>query len=194
MACPLLKAIAALGPGLMTETGSLLFAFLTAIAVATSATAQVAAVANGGRPAAPSADAIRYRVVVDGPDPVARALRAGLDLIRWQVDEEMTLDLLQRLVREAVPQAREIAAIQGFYNAEIGANIERDGEPYVVRIKVEPGSAVRVTSVDIDVTGPAAGSARGMRAAGPPQGSRPPGGAARSDVRGGHMNATGRSS
>jgi translocation and assembly module TamA len=126
-------------------------------AFATLANAQDAGTAAPG----PASDAIRYRLVVEGPNPPADALREGLDLARWQADEEMTLDLLERLAREAIPQAREIAAIHGFYDAKVDVAIERDDRPYVVRVRVEPGAPVRVTSVDIDVTGPAASDVPG---------------------------------
>ena len=106
--------------------------------------------------AAPPSDAIRYRLIVDGPNPTAKALREGLDLARWETDEEMTLDLLERLVKDAVPQAKEIAAIEGFYDARVDVTIERDARPVVVRVRVEPGPATRVTSVDLTVVGPAA--------------------------------------
>ncbi|HVE49928.1 MAG TPA: autotransporter assembly complex family protein [Casimicrobiaceae bacterium] len=105
-------------------------------------------------PRARPADAIRYKLVVDGPNPPANALRAGLELARWQTDEEMTLDLLERLVKDASPQAREIAAIEGFYDAKVDVTIERDQTPYIVRVRVDPGPRTRVTAVDVDVVGP----------------------------------------
>lgn len=100
-------------------------------------------------------DTIRYRLEVEGPNPPTDAIREGLDLTRWQADEGMTLELLQRLVKEALPQAREIAAIEGFYSASVDADIERDGERYVVRMRVDPGKPSRVTRVDLDIRGPA---------------------------------------
>jgi translocation and assembly module TamA len=100
-------------------------------------------------------DAVRYRLVVEAPDPPASSIREGLDLARWQGDEEMTLELLERLVREAAPQARELAAIAGFYSAEVSTSIDRTADPLVVTVRVVPGAPVRVTSVAIDVEGPA---------------------------------------
>jgi translocation and assembly module TamA len=104
-------------------------------------------------------DAIRYRLVVEGPNPPADALRSGLDLARWEVDEEMTLDLLERLAKEAVPQAREIAAIEGFYDAKVDVAIDRKATPIVVTLKVDPGERTRVAKIDVTVSGPATNDA-----------------------------------
>jgi translocation and assembly module TamA len=121
-------------------------------------------------PATAASNYVAYTLVVDGPDPPAAALRQGLDLVRWQADEEMTPDLLERLVRDATPQARSIAAIEGFYDAAIDISIDRDVSPIVVKVKVEPGPRTTVGAVAIDVTGPAthatspaAGAADGVR-------------------------------
>ena len=117
-----------------------------------------AAAQDAARPSTPApavANYVAYTLVVDGPDPPAAALRQGLDLVRWQTDEEMTPDLLERLVRDAPPQARSIAAIEGFYDAAIDVSIDRDVSPIVVRVKVEPGRRTTVGTVAIDVTGPA---------------------------------------
>ena len=120
---------------------------------ATPAVAQDAARPSPPTPAV--ANYVAYTLVVDGPDPPAAALRQGLDLVRWQADEEMTPDLLERLVRDAPPQARTIAAIEGFYDAVIDVSLDRNVSPIEVRVKVEPGPRTRVGSVAIDVTGPA---------------------------------------
>jgi translocation and assembly module TamA len=99
---------------------------------------------------------VAYTLEVDGPDPPAASLRAGLDLARWQSDEEMTLDLLERLASDALPQARDIAAIEGFYDASIDIAIDRTVSPLVVRVTVAPGPRTTVRAVAIDIAGPAA--------------------------------------
>ena len=100
-------------------------------------------------------DAIRYRLVVEGPNPPANAIRAGLDLAQWQSDEEMTDDILELLAREGASQAREIAAVEGFYDAGVTVNIDRTVTPYVVTVRVVPGTPSRVTGVRIHVRGAA---------------------------------------
>lgn len=109
--------------------------------------------------AAPAPRYVAYEIVVDGPDPPAKALRSGLDLVRWQADEEMTLELLERIARDALPQARDIAAIEGFYSAVIDVSVDRTVSPLVVRVKVDPGPRTKVGSVAVDVTGPATSDA-----------------------------------
>jgi translocation and assembly module TamA len=104
---------------------------------------------DGGEPA------IRYKLVVEAPNPPLDALREGLDLARWQTDEGMTLDLLERLARESVAQAREIAAVQGFYDAQASVAIDRNASPAVVTLTVRPGPPTRVRNVVVDVEGPA---------------------------------------
>ena len=106
-------------------------------------------------PRAPPPDAIRYRLVVEGPNPPADAIREGLDLARWQSDEQMTAELLELLVRDAPAQAREIAAVEGFYDAKVEASIDRKSMPQVVTVRVTPGAPVRVGGIRVDVTGPA---------------------------------------
>jgi translocation and assembly module TamA len=110
-------------------------------------------------PRAPPPDAIRYRLVVEGPNPPADAIREGLDLARWQTDEQMTAELLELLVRDAPAQAREIAAVEGFYDAKVEASIDRKSMPHVVTVRVTPGAPVRVAGIRVDVTGPATADA-----------------------------------
>ena len=71
----------------------------------------------------------------------------------------MTPELLELLAREGAAQAREIAAIEGFYDAKVEVTIDRKATPYVVTVRVDPGVPVRVRDVRIDVNGPAAGDA-----------------------------------
>ncbi|MDH5287314.1 MAG: BamA/TamA family outer membrane protein [Betaproteobacteria bacterium] len=102
------------------------------------------------------AQGVRFKLVVDAPDPPRAALAESLDLARWQADEEMTLDLLERLARESVAQAVRIAAVHGFYDAKARVAIDRNAQPLVVTLTVDPGAPTRVRSVAVDVVGPAA--------------------------------------
>jgi translocation and assembly module TamA len=119
------------------------------------ACAAAAAAQDAAEPAqrTPASDAIRYRLVVEGPNPPANAIREGLDLARWQSDEEMTAELLELLAREGAAQAREIAAVEGFYDAKVDITIDRKAAPFVVTVRVDPGMPVRVSDVRLNVTG-----------------------------------------
>ena len=77
-------------------------------------------------------------------------------LVRWQDYAEMTDDLLDRLAREAIDEARGIAAADGYFSAKIDVRIDRDVRPAVVTLSVDVGPATRIASVRIVVTGPAA--------------------------------------
>ena len=113
------------------------------LACAAAAFAQDAA-----EPRAPRAppDAIRYRLVVEGPNPPANAIRDGLDLARWQTDEEMTRTCSSCWPAKVAAQAREIAAVEGFYDAKVEVSIDRKAIPYVVTVRVDAGCARRVSS------------------------------------------------
>jgi translocation and assembly module TamA len=100
-------------------------------------------------------DAVRYRVDVVAPEAVAAALRSAVDLIRWQAFEEMTEGLFDRLARDAVPQAKEAAATQGFFSADVDVRIDRGVAPVRVEFVVTPGRPTVIETVAIDVTGPA---------------------------------------
>jgi translocation and assembly module TamA len=119
-------------------------------------------------PAAGSArhadDAIRYRVDIVAPAAIADPIRSAVDLVRWQDYEYMTEDLFERLARDAVAQAREAAATQGFFSARVDVTVDRQTQPVTVRLAVTPGEPARVTSVSIDVTGPANDAPEGRRA------------------------------
>ena len=99
---------------------------------------------------------VRYRVELIAPESVRDAVATSVNLVRWQGYTEMTEELLDALAREAVPQAEEAAAAQGYFSAVVDIAIDRSTTPITIRLSVTPGVPSRVTSVDIDVTGPAA--------------------------------------
>lgn len=141
----------------MRRSGTRALRFSFPLLVPLLACAAAAAAQDTAEPPAraPPSDAIRYRLVVEGPNPPANAIRAGLDLARWQSDDEMTPDLLELLAREGSVQAREIAAIEGFYDAKVEVTIDRKATPTIVTVRVDPGTPVRVSDVRVNVLGPA---------------------------------------
>ncbi len=113
----------------------------------------------------PSADQpVRYRVEIVAPNDVAAALRSAVDLIRWQDYAEMTEDLFDRLARDAVPQAKEAAATQGFFSAGVDIRVDRAAQPMRVDLVVTTGNPTLVQSVAIEVNGPANDSPEGRAA------------------------------
>jgi translocation and assembly module TamA len=130
-----------------------LLASLAALALAAVALPDARA-ADGEPPAR-----VAYRVVVDAPGDLRTTLEQGLDLVRWQGFADMTGDLLDRLVREAIEQAKAAAATAGYFSAAVDVAVERGttpDAPLTLTLTVRPGEPTRVTSVRVRVTGAAA--------------------------------------
>jgi translocation and assembly module TamA len=87
---------------------------------------------------------------------VREVVNAALGLVRWQTYEDMTTDLFDRLAQEAIEEAREAAATEGFFNAAVDIAVDRAQTPALVTIRVVPGEPVRVHALDLRVEGPAA--------------------------------------
>ena len=98
---------------------------------------------------------IRFQVIVDAPKRFEKMLEEGLDLVRWQRDERVTMLLLQRLVAEARKAVAEALAAEGHFSADVRAEIETPrGAEALVRITVEPGPRTVVRDVDLQFRGP----------------------------------------
>ena len=68
----------------------------------------------------------------------------------------MTPELLRRLADEAVVDARQALAADGYFSALVSYSIDRDVTPWSVVIHVEPGTRTTVRGVEITFSGPAA--------------------------------------
>jgi translocation and assembly module TamA len=106
--------------------------------------------------AAQSGRTVEYRVHVQGPKELVNMLQEGLNIVRWQHDPEMSAELLERLVDEAVREARQAVATEGYFSAEVLASIDRSRQPWRVDLQVEPGPRTRIAAIDVRFTGPAA--------------------------------------
>ena len=106
---------------------------------------------------APKEPGAKYRLSVDAPTKELREmLSKGLQLARWIEDPQMTPELLRRLADEAVGEAREALAAQGYYSAMVSYSIDRDATPWSVVIHVVPGTQTKVSAVNITFSGPGA--------------------------------------
>ena len=114
--------------------------------------------------AAPRAEALRYRVTIDAPAALRDVLAASVDLVRWQGYEEMTPNLFDALAREAVGQAKEAAATEGYFSASVDVDVDRSSQPLRVTVRVTPGTQARVNVANIDVTGAATTDSEGEEA------------------------------
>ena len=97
--------------------------------------------------------ATRFRVVIEAPRPYRAMLENGLDLVRWQHDQRMTPELLERLVAEARAAVVDAMAAEGHFEPGVRARIERGAEAPVVRLTVEPGPRTRIAQIDIRFEG-----------------------------------------
>ncbi len=60
---------------------------------------------------------------------MADVLRKGLNVSRWQRDKQMTPEQLRRLADEAVREARETAATEGYFSARVEVSIDEGIQP-----------------------------------------------------------------
>ncbi|MGE5087768.1 MAG: autotransporter assembly complex protein TamA, partial [Candidatus Levyibacteriota bacterium] len=67
----------------------------------------------------------------------------------------MTDDLLAELIREAIAQAKEAAATEGYFAAKVDVGVDRSTSPTTVTLHVVPGAQAHVTAVNLRVSGAA---------------------------------------
>ena len=95
-------------------------------------------------------------MTIDAPRELVDTISQSVDLVRWQSYADMTDDLLDRLARQAVDQAREAVSTAGYFTPSIDVAIDRKTTPITVTLHVVPGVPTRIANVSITVTGPAA--------------------------------------
>jgi translocation and assembly module TamA len=97
---------------------------------------------------------IRFRIVIDAPRRLQKMLEDGLDLVRWQRDERVTLPVLERLVAEARKDTVEALAAEGYFSADVRSEIETRGpREALVRLTVKPGPVTTVRGADLQFQG-----------------------------------------
>jgi translocation and assembly module TamA len=108
-----------------------------------------------GAPAAADPPAQGYQVEIAAPAPVKAAVERSLDLVRWQSYAEITPEFFDLLIADARSQARDAAAAEGYFSAQVTSEIDRSTKPPTVRLRIDPGQATTVTSIDLVVVGDA---------------------------------------
>ena len=98
-----------------------------------------------------------YRLEVQAPDDLRKLLGAYLDLARFQsapATEGINSAELERLMRAAPAQARELLETEGYFNASVTVPpASTDAGLPLVRVIVEPGPRATIGSVTIDAVG-----------------------------------------
>ena len=100
-----------------------------------------------------------YEVQIEGAGRHAAMLREYLDIVRRADDPDLSPAEIERRVRAAERQIREMLATQGYFSPTISARVERSSAVPVVRFLVDLGEPARVVSVDIRFKGAIADSA-----------------------------------
>jgi translocation and assembly module TamA len=80
-------------------------------------------------------------------------LEKNLDLMRFRGNASIDRRQLQRLIRAAPQQIRDLVATEGYYTPEIKAELDAGSAAPVVVIDVNPGEPVQVGSVDLVLQG-----------------------------------------
>ena len=104
--------------------------------------------------ASAGAATLEYTVEIDAPAALKALLARGLSVMRWRDDPDMNAERLRRLVDDSANEAREAAATEGYFSARVTSSIDASADPWIVRLKVEPGERARVADVDIRFSGP----------------------------------------
>jgi translocation and assembly module TamA len=84
-------------------------------------------------------------------------VRAFLSLTRYAERDDVTDEVMGRLQRRIVTETRQALEPLGYYEPEVSYDVQKDGELWRVTIRIEPGRPVRLSEVNVDVTGPGAG-------------------------------------
>jgi len=74
-----------------------------------------------------------YRVVIDAPPSLKAAVERSVGLVRWQTYGDMTVELMERLARDAQDEARGAADAAGYFSARIDIAILKLRTPSSVR-------------------------------------------------------------
>lgn len=96
-----------------------------------------------------------YRVVIAAPAALEAILERTLGLVRWQAYPDMTDELRDQLIDEAIAMAREAAGAEGYFSATVRATLDSNEKPPLVTLAVEPGEPTRIASVNLTFSGPA---------------------------------------
>lgn len=83
-------------------------------------------------------------------------VRAFLSLTRYADREDVTDEVMNRLQRRIVAEARQALEPLGYYEPEVTYDVNKEGELWKVTVHIEPGRPVRLSEVSVNATGPGA--------------------------------------
>lgn len=88
--------------------------------------------------------------------PVADNVRAFLSLSRYAERKDIPDETIARLQRRIVAETQQALEPLGYYEPKVDYRIARSGADWLVTIDVTPGRPVRLSDVNVGVTGPGA--------------------------------------
>ncbi|MFL6547549.1 MAG: autotransporter assembly complex protein TamA [Povalibacter sp.] len=101
--------------------------------------------------------AIQAKITIEIPDvtpDVANNVRTFLSLSRYAERADVTPEVMGRLQRRIVSEARRGLEPLGYYDPQVSYDSVHTGDDWKVTIHVTPGRPVRLSDVSINVTGP----------------------------------------
>lgn len=102
------------------------------------------------------ADAKIEITIPEVSEAIQTNVRAFLSLTRYAEREDVTAEVMSRLQRRIVSETRQALEPLGFYDPTVTYDVKQEGAGWQVTIHIEPGRPVRLSEVNINVTGPGA--------------------------------------
>ena len=111
--------------------------------------------------APPAAGAGAFALQVEAPETIRPYLERHLELQRYRSLTDLEGSELAQLVDDAAGNARELLGTLGYFAPEIAFEILQPASTRpTVRLNVQAGEAARITSIEIDFSGPIAADPR----------------------------------
>jgi translocation and assembly module TamA len=96
----------------------------------------------------------RIKIEIEGVDgAVAANVRGYLTLTRYVARDDLTDAQVRKLADRAVDEATDALRPYGYYAPSVRSRTSRDDPRWIVRLKIKPGEPVRMTSVQVGLTG-----------------------------------------
>ncbi len=94
-----------------------------------------------------------YQVDIIAPPGLKQLLAQNLDLVRWRGNERLDQAQWWRVYQALPEQVAALVATEGYFSAKVVATLDQSKTPWLVRLELEPGEAVRVGQVDLQLPG-----------------------------------------
>ncbi len=99
------------------------------------------------------AQKVDYRVVIEAPDNLKSLISENLALIKLRTNERIDNAQLKRLFEEARAEIETLVSTEGYFGPTIDATLDREGEAWVARFKIEPNMPAKVKDLQITFAG-----------------------------------------